>query len=332
MTIKEHGAAARLTRCQSGLTIAELMISMALGLMVVMAALALLISSKSAYTTLDDAVRINDTGRYVLEIIARSVHQTSYSDWDREDARVLIGAAKSSDVMGLDAQSLTSATPNIQSPIQKAINGSDILAVRYMGSGNSEVGDETILNCAGFGVAPLLSADEIEDGRGWSIFYVAADKVGEPELRCKYQGKSGWRSEAIARGVESFQVLYGIDADADGLPNKFITATEVYALDENLELTSEDAGAKEAERSRKTNWKKVVAVKVALLVRGSQKNRTDAMGHQYDLFGSEYAHAKPNDIGATIKETNLPANTRNRARKIFQQTIMLRNRPVGGNT
>ena len=49
--------------------------------------------------------------------------------------------------------------------------------------------------------------------RGWSIFYVAANGDGEAELRCKYRGASGWGADAIVRGVDSFQVLYGVDTD-----------------------------------------------------------------------------------------------------------------------
>ncbi|HEY8100881.1 MAG TPA: PilW family protein [Burkholderiaceae bacterium] len=322
----------KLIKAQIGLTIVELMISMVLGLIVILAGTTLLLASKSSYATLDDSAQLQDTGRYAMDAIARAVHQTSYANWDKEDAPILTGATNTPDITGLDSQSLNSAMPDIQSPIQKSINASDILAVRYFGAGTGENGDGTVLNCAGFSVPAVQSIDSAEEGRAWSIFYVAKDSSGEPELRCKYHGKNSWTSEAIARGVESFQVLYGIDTDADGLPNQFISASAVDELDANVILTGPNATAREIELRKKTYWKKVVAIKVALLIRGSKKSRSDALSNKYELFGSEYSTANAADNGAVLKEENIPVRERNRLRKIFQNTIMLHSQFAGDKT
>jgi type IV pilus assembly protein PilW len=315
---------------EKGLSIVELMVSLALGLMAVMAATALMVSSKAGYVTVDEVTRLQETARYAFENISRSVHQTTNADWNKEYVSIMTEDAHSANIFGLDASSLGSTTSNIQSPIQNSINGSDILAVRYLGSGDGEYGDGTVLNCAGFGVRAVNSSAEVEEGRGWSIFYVSKDATGEPELRCKYQGKNnGWTSAAIARGVESFQVLYGIDTDTDGLPNQFVTATAVNQLDE---LSQNGTNPKEAELQlrKKSHWKKVVAIKVSLLIRGSQKSRSDAMQNEYALFGSEYSYANSDDIGTLIKEDKMQPAVQNRQRKVFQQTIMLRNTQSGG--
>ncbi|MGZ3158017.1 MAG: PilW family protein [Burkholderiaceae bacterium] len=321
----------KILRVQLGVTIVELMVSLVLGLIVILAGSTLLLASKSSYVTLDEVAQMQDTGRYVMDVIARAVHQTSYANWDKEDAPIMTGATNTPDIIGLDSQSLSSTAPNIQSPIAKSVNGSDILAIRYFGSGAGENGDGTVFNCAGFGVPGVQSIDLVEEERGWSIFYVAKDSAGEPELRCKYRGKNSWNSEAIARGIESFQVLYGIDTDADGLPNQFITASAVNAADMNLTLIGPNALAREIDLRKKTNWKKVVAIRVALLIRGSQKSRSDAVINTYELFGAQYGTAAVTDTGTVIKEENIPIKERNRLRKIFQKTIMLRNPPVGGN-
>jgi type IV pilus assembly protein PilW len=317
---------------QAGLTLVELMVSITLALLVVMSATALLLSTKSAYSTMDDAARIQDTGRYAVEVIGRAVHQTSYENWDKDDAPIISGNTISADIIGMDARSLQSATPNIQSPTLRSINGSDVLAVRFFGSGSGANGDGTVLNCAGFGVAGIQISELAEEGRGWSIFYVANDSSGEPELRCKYQGKNSWTSDAIARGVESFQVLYGLDTDADGLPNQYVTADTVNQLDQALILVGANPQAKEIDKNKKTNWKKVVAIKVAILVRGSEKSRADQLITQYDLFGSDYSNENPSDLGTAINEANIPLKMRNRSRKVFQQTIMLKNHTVVSST
>lgn len=315
---------------QEGLTLVELMISIALGLLVMLAATALLLSSKSAYTAQDDGTRIQDTGRFAAEIIGRSIRQAAYENWDRNDAPIVTAASISANIAGFDARSLKATTEGIASPLASNVNGSDVLAVRFFGSGTGEHGDGSMINCAGFGVAAAMSQDSADEERGTSIFYVARDADGEPQLYCKFHGKKGWVAQALARGVESFQVLYGIDTDADSLPNRYLNATALQALDDALVITGATAQEQRAERNKKTWWKKVVVIRVGLLLRGTEKSRTDALTSQYDLFGSEYGdlHAST-DVGTRIIEARLPENTRNRIRKISMTTIQLRNQSSG---
>jgi type IV pilus assembly protein PilW len=126
--------------------------------------------------------------------------------------------------------------------------------------------------------------------------------------------------------VESFQILYALDTDDDSLPNQFLRASEIDALDAALV----PAPSTTLELNQRTNWKRVVAVRVALLVRGSRRARDDQLNMRYDLFGADYASASAaNDIGTSITEATLPAATRNRLRKVFSVTIQLRNQPRG---
>ncbi|MGH8806964.1 MAG: PilW family protein [Noviherbaspirillum sp.] len=331
--MKSHGSlahacafATRTARYESGLTLVELMISITLGLLIVMAATALLLSSKSGYVIQDEDAHIQDTGRYALENISRAVRQAAYENWDTNEAPIVLAANLSANIAGLDARSLKSTTPGIESPVTKTVQGSDVLALRFFGVGNGENGDGSMVNCAGFGVGAPGSKEEAEERRGWSIFYVAEDASGEPELYCKYLGKSSWASQAIARGVESFQVLYGLDLDGDGMPNRFLNATAITALDDTLVLEGATAEERDQDKNKKTHWKKIVVVKVALLVRGTQNARADSLTIQHDLFGKEYADANAaTDPGVRIKEETLRSTVRNRLRRTFLSTIQLRN-------
>ncbi|WP_334189716.1 PilW family protein [Noviherbaspirillum sp.] len=315
---------------QGGLTLIELMISITLGLLVMLAATALLLSSKSAYTAQDDGTRLQDTGRYASEVISRSVRQAAYENWDRQDAPIVSAAGISANIAGLDARSLSATTNGITSPVASSVNGSDVLAVRFFGSGAGEHGDGSMINCAGFGVAAATSQDSADEERGTSIFYVARDAGGEPQLYCKFHGKKGWVAQALARGVESFQVLYGIDSDGDSLPNQYLNAASLQALDAALVLTGATAQEQAVDRNRKTWWKKVVVIRTALLLRGTEKSRTDALTSQYDLFGRDYSDLNASaDVGTRILEAQLPESTRNRIRKISATTIQLRNQSPG---
>lgn len=329
VNINKHPSSCSLSR-YAGVTLAELMVSLALSLLVVLVATSLLLSSKSAYIANEDAVVIQESGRHVLEIVARALRQAGHEDWDGSGAARLTEATDSASLAGLDARSLKSTNAAMDSPLGKSVNGSDVLGIRFHGAGAGNHGDGSMLNCAGFGVPSVLEKGGTSE-RVWSIFFVAEDSLGEPELRCKYRGKSSWSEVAIARGVETFQVLYGLDSDADGLPNQFLTATQIEALDDALVLSGADSAALVLDRNRKTHWKKIVALKVALLMRGAHAVRADALAKSYELFGEDYGDAYAGiDPGTRIDEIKLPAKSRNRIRKAFIATIRLRNQNAGG--
>lgn len=324
---------AHIARKQAGITLVELMISLALSLFVVMAATALFLSTKSSYLAQDDSAQILDTGRYAVEILARAVRQAAYENWDTTEAPVVNTEFLTPNVLGLDSRSLKSRSVGIEAPVRKAINGSDVLAIRFFGAGSGENGDGTMLNCAGFSVGAVPTAEAAEEGRGWSIFYVAEDSTGEPELYCKYRGNTSWTSQSIARGVESFQVLYGLDTDADGFPNRLLNATAINALDDSLVLNGVNAAERIADKNKRTNWKKVVTVRLALLVRGKHATRPADGRTEYHLFGKEYSSGNDGlDVGVRLREDDLPKAVRGRGRRLFTTTIWLRNYVAEGRT
>jgi len=316
----------RSLRYERGVTLVELMIAMAVGLFVVLAATTLLVSARTTYLAQDDEARIQETGRYVLDVLSRAVRQASHKTWDAERVATTDWFAFDPDVIGLDARSLRSRTPGIEAPLLKSVNGSDVLAIRFFGAGNGENGDGTMLNCAGFAIPAPSPADMTADGRTWSIFYVATDDSGEPELYCKYQGKSNWTSQSIARGVESFQVLYGLDTDMDGFPNRLLNASGINALDDELVLHGANAIERAKDRAKKTHWKKVVTVKVAMLIRGAHDVRWNGPANGYALFGDTYGNEYADeDLGVLIRDADLPRAVRGKLRRVFSMTIRLRN-------
>lgn len=308
---------------QSGFTIVELMISMTLGLIITAIVAGLLASSKASYATQDDSIELQETGRFAVEIIARAVRQAGFQPLDETGAPLVMPDHASPDIMGFDARSLKANSVGLDVVEKNSINNSDVLALRFFGAGTGANGDGTIVNCAGFGIAAPLPND-VEEGRGWSIFYVAADSTGEPELRCKYKGKTAWTSEAIARGIESFQVLYGVDMDADGLSERFLRADEIEAMDDALILNGPNAQVRYQDRQTRSHWRKVVAVKVALLLRGTQNVRSDVMNKQYALFGQTYCDHRA-DKDSCLMDDAFPVKLRGRLRKIFATTILIRN-------
>jgi len=318
---------------QRGLTLVELLIAMALGLVLVLAATVLLLSTRASYVALDQLEVTEETGRYASEAIARAIRQAGFEYRDADQIWFSSSADLSPNVLGMDGMTLKKNDAALTSAtVRDAVNGSDILALRFFGDAK---GNETgaILNCAGLAVPAATPQSDPEGMRGWSIFYVAKDSSGEPELRCKYQTKNGWNADAIARGVESFQVLYGVDTTGDSAPDRFMNADGIDVLDQGLALYGNNALERLNDLKRKTFWKRVRTIRFAMLVRGSELARNDATNHTYHLFGEAYsaAHAT-HDKGVRISEQEFPSMTRNRVRKLFSQTIQLRNDAMGSET
>lgn len=282
-------------RTVTGLALPELMVALAIGLVLILASTTLLMLTRSTYLLTDDRARVEESGRFALEIVSQAVRQAGYRDWSAAGAAETGWPA----VMGLDARSLKDASDGIGGPYGTAVNGSDVLALRFDGNAGGS-GDTAMKNCAGASVP----ADG--PGAGWSIFYVANDSLGEPELRCKYRTGSGWNSDALVRGIDSFQVLYRLDGDQDGtLPRRYVSASAVT-------LTP-------------NGWQRVSALKVALLVRGNQAG--PARSRRYDLFGADGVDAA--DSGVRIEEVQLPEASRGLLRRVYAATVFLRNRDPG---
>jgi type IV pilus assembly protein PilW len=316
----------RATRCarQRGWTIVELIIATGLGLVLTLLASGLLLATSGSYRNHSENTWINDGGRYALEIVSQAVRQGGYVNWDGDEAPAEVQDDEPAAIAGLDASSISKTSDGIDAPLPGVANGSDVLALRFSGYGPGANGDGSSLNCAGFGVgAPSALID-----RGWSIFYVAADAGGEPELRCKYRGAAGWGADAIVRGVDSFQVLYGLDTDVspDGIPNTFVNATAINAMDAALALVGATPDQLQRDLNRKTNWKRVCSVKFALLLHGENNTRADTVVRQFDLFGPAYAEGHSGDLGVRVAEDIFPESRRWRARRMFGTTVALRNR------
>lgn len=288
---------------QHGMTLVELMVALTIGLGIVLMAGRLLVLANGAYAAQAESASVEDGGRFAIDLIGRAVRQAGALDPDSVADPAADGAPAR--LAGLDARSLSRATAGIDDPLPAAVNGSDVLAVRFPG-------DSGAVDCAGF---PIAAGEE-----GWSIFYVARNGEGEAELRCKYRGAAHWSADAVVSGVDGFQVLYGVDTDdpPDGAANRYVNATAVDALDAGF------AGLPAAEFNRRTHWKRIVGVRVGLLLHGSRATRGEPGGARYDLLGAGYAAAAgTDDPGSSLDEAGMTPDLRRRERRLFTFTVAL---------
>ncbi|MCD2519210.1 PilW family protein [Massilia sp. G4R7] len=311
-------------RLERGMTMAELLVAMSIGLVVLLAAGSLFVWANRAFAAQLETAAMDDAGRYALEVVARAVRQSAAADWERASGGP--DPAAPAALSGLDAHSVPRTGFAIDNASPLAINGSDVLAIRFPGSGAPPAGDGGSLDCAGFGVHG--------DEEGWSIFYVARNAQDEAELRCKYRGASNWSSDAVVGAVDSFQLLYGVDLDGDGAPERYLNASSLAELDAGLALAGATAAQREADLRRRTHWKKIASVRVALLLHGPVSKLDSTRQVVHALFGPDYgaAHGQA-DAGTWLPEAELarlgdpgrPArdggNGEPRYRKVFATTV-----------
>lgn len=296
---------------QGGVTLAELMIALTIGALVSLGAGSLLGIANASYAAQLDAAAIDDGGRYALELVARAVRQAGLRDWEAIDPAAAADPLQAPRIGGIDARSLAKTGNAIDAPLPDVANGSDVLALRYHGAGPAPDGDGSAINCAGF---PVHASED-----GWSIFYVAKNVQGDAELRCKYRGTGAWSADAIVAGVDTFQVLYAVDTDtpADGVANLYLNADAINARDAAF-LPGPDL-------AEHTHWKRVLAVRVALVLHGARPGYLARDVRAYDLFGAAYSAALGGeDIGTRLPESGMDPGLRLRERRLFATTVRLR--------
>jgi type IV pilus assembly protein PilW len=307
-------------RHHRGMSLVELLVAVTVGLLVLLSGAKLLLSAQRGQALQAEAAEVDDAGRFAIETITRAARQAAYVNWDQGEAGVGIDTNARPRIAGLDNHLVSKASDGIAQPLTGAVNGSDILALGFGGAGQGAHGDGSITSCAGFGVG------EGEDG--WSIFFVARSATGEAELRCKYRGQASWGADAIVSGVDTFQVLYGIDTDdpADGIANLYVSARVVQALDDAMVLAGADASARDSELRRRTHWKRVASIKVGLVLHGRKQIHRDRDPAIYEVFGKDYAETQGSeDPGTRVNEVAMAPEMRGRERRVFGATIALRN-------
>ncbi|MEO8938705.1 MAG: PilW family protein [Burkholderiaceae bacterium] len=316
----------RATRRQRGFTLTELMVALVLGALVVLAATAMVVTSRGTYRTQDESTRVQESSRFALELVNRLVRLAGYTDFG--DSTQLVPAFYSADSTWSTSDSYALNGPNLvgadnASPTGAGINGSDSLTIRFFGSGTSVAADGNVLDCAGSSVpAPAGSAAAYSTSRAYNVLFVGYDPDNEPSLKCQRQtydaagNPSGLPgdTQTLIRGVESFQVLYG-EANYSGGDPDLVPPT-------SLTYRTGIGGVNPV-----VNWSNVVTVRIAMLIRSNVGAQVDTTARTYDLFGVGYPNSGT-DIGAQfpLAGVTLSTSERTRIRRVVETTIFVRNR------
>ena len=318
---------------QRGLTLVEFLVAIALMMMVTAATVALYSVNSGSNKTVDASQGLDDTARFVFEIVGQAIRNAGYpgavpAESDAQTRRTVVNlfdekdcidnaSTKPCPILGFDNSKVTSTKGSSGSSGSGGVNASDSLAVRFNGASGSakkreeERGDGSFTTCGGNAVALVTEESQL----GLSIFWVK-EFNGEPELYCNeeyYQPDSpgkGWKrlSSPMARGVESFQVMYGVDCQqaspsdpcvSDGVPDRWVSASDIDSAEK---------------------WRNVRAVRIGMILRGppgsSQGIRDVDDEAELDLY------PLGRDFNSSVKFT--PPKD-GRLRRVYISTFMLRN-------
>ena len=295
-----------------GMTLIELMIGLVLGLLLVAFTGAAFIAQSNTTRAADESSRLQETARIAITTLERTIRMAGF---------VAYGEGTSAPVGFCAATATTTDSaagdPPVLGPFIEGRSGtghlenSDRLVLRFYGAGpaSSANGDGSVRDCRGIAVPGQPSNNTV------NTFYVDRDPDNEPALFCgvRVPGSAAASTrQAMIPGVESFQVLFAVTDGTSSEPRRLLNADEV------------------------SDWRRVVAVKISVMLRGDIGSRSSADGglnsaqSYYDMFDSDYTNrVGSGDAGAKFSpSTVLTAAERLRLRRVFSSTIELRNSPA----
>lgn len=193
-----------LPRRQLGLTLVEIMVSLTIGLIVLAAIGSVYLGSRQTYRVQEDNARLQEAGRYALEVIGRSVRQAGA---DAEMSFNPVTGTPECNVAGVCV------------PVAGA-NGavSDTLIVQsYAGREELNAGVWGARDCTGgfvaSGILPANVATNTFDLNG-------------TDLRCT-GGIGG--AQPLVSDIEDLQIMYGIDTSGDQSADQYVAAPGNWA-------------------------------------------------------------------------------------------------------
>ena len=278
---------------QSGVTLIELMVGLAIGLLVVAVAMGALMVSRGISGTVSDASGIQQQGAYILRVVSQQLRQTGslYLNPDpaggtSTDVLSPVAFEIKADAVGsgnsfVQEESLTGAGTSVTTAFRRY---QDNVFLADNATSTTIGTDFLARNCVG---APGNSST---DQRVESIFTFDSTKN---ELQC---GGNGTAAQPIAQNVAQFQVTYMMQTtDAAG------NTTVQYVKGSDMPAAATDP-----------TWRRVQGVQVCLVLYGSEPVDMPA--------GSSYTDC----AGTSVNMTTLTGERKNRMHLLFRNTYQLR--------
>ena len=184
----------RVLNTQKGFTLVELMIALTIGLILLLVIGTVFSSSRQAFRVQEDNARIQENGRFALEVIGRSIKQAGHAEIPFTGFKVAFTGAAIAGTEGV-------------------AGAADTITLQY----DSAIGDQ---NCIGTGV---VAGDIIQNHFNLDAANAELQCLGTNGAAPAVPGAPPVGS-VLVENIEDLQVLYGIDTTGDQSANRYIVA------------------------------------------------------------------------------------------------------------
>jgi type IV pilus assembly protein PilW len=327
----------------SGFSLVELMVAMTLSLLLLGGVLAIFASSRTTYETTDRLSRIQESGRFALEVLVRDLRAAGYQGCSRRsDFTNALNTPSvfwnlERPVQGFDAQS-GSWSPTLDNAstgdAPDALPGNDALVIRgvpksefepvRVATGMSDTTGTIQLIAASASSLDVGDVVQISDCNARAAFQITANAAGVLDHANGGSDPPGNATNDIGYAFTEFaeivpieSSLYYIANGPGGSPSLYrrvngnIPEEVVEGIERMQILFGEQDGDDIFYRTANAviDWDNVVSVRVALLVRSLSEYGVDVDHASYDLLGVSVAD--PGD---------------RHMRQVFTTTVSVRNR------
>lgn len=259
---------------QRGLSLVELMISMAISLALAIVITRTFFGSRQAYRVADEVAQLQEQGRLALEMVGYNVRMAGwlpvvqYDAEVRKDANAEFGSYSNGQAM---IEGCSGGFDNDYHCVAAPVATSDGLTVRYIGD-PYDSGTGVGADCLGQNPYDAASNPNrvIQNRffRSTSTATVDGVAVTVGQLSCEGNGNPR-QPQPLFPGVEEFQVSYGVDSNADQAGDVYKRASDISA----------------------TEWNTVVSARVCLLMRTLSRNVAISPQEYVDCAGASKTSA-----------------------------------------
>lgn len=295
-----------------GFTLLELLIAVLLGSIVIAVVGGLFLANTNTFRAVDDASRLQENGRFALQTISRITRQAGYISPDF--VQLLSTTQNQNDAypsgLGGIANARFVAGRNGTGP-----NNSDELFVAFRAAPGGQ-----IIDCSGTArTAPVAtSAAALASTPIINRFYIntaASGVAAGNSLWCDVTVAGATTRFELISGVESFQVLYAIDAVVTTSSGGKTTSTRDFVPDYFTSANNLDGD----------KFNAALGIQVALVMRGAERSTLDKAptSNTLNLFAGYTGTANSDATGAVY---TIPTADQLRTFRVITSTINLFNR------
>lgn len=254
---------------QRGVTLVELMISLALGVVLVLAATDVMLSGRQTYISISASAGIQDSAGYIQSLLRTQINHAGFTSNPVKSLSTEFAAdTAASSTSGGIAWSAAQVVSGVRST---TITGSpDTLYVRLQGNS-----DGSTLDCLGQSV---VSGDTVV-----MKLYMASDLA----LYCTVSGhdtNTKNQTQPLVQGIEGIRLLFGVDSNEDNAIDKWLQTTQLAT----------------ASTTDKTH---ITAVRVGLIISSTVSTDQGSSAKTFSLLGSNVTTAVSSRMRQAFENT-----------------------------